>query len=1322
MKRNTLLAALTVAAALAAPLAAQAQTSVSEDFTQPNTQQGWWFFNGACLTASNTAGTEPNTGSNGHIPGCVNIQPTYYNENLVGGQQLTNTTPDNAGQGALRFTNGSPGGFSQNGGIVSTQPFPTGQGVSITFKTVTYLGNSLNGHNFGYSDGADGISFFLMDASQLNTATITGVASGNGNGLGSFGGSLGYSCSNANNPYNGLIGGYIGLGIDEFGNFLNGTTITLAETGTTASGDNTATGGGFRPGRIGMRGAGNVAWSTLNGAYGTNPGSNTLPYYPSSLLTSCQISGTNYNPNTGTCQSCGNGTYSGAGNGSCVDICAGGTTYNGGTGQCQSCTNSGTYNNGGNGSCTPESCATAYGAGWAASGGVCKKGGSTKALPTSALSQAGSTTANPSTSPVDARLAVKATCANATLYNYGTPTNPGNAGPTLLTNTANTGSSTATPAIAPILDYAALPGGFVELPTSTLIANEGATTRAQATPIFYQLKISQNGLLSLSYALCPPSSPTGCGAYQQVIKSTNITTANGPLPTNFLFGFAGSTGGGTNIHEILCFKADPATSAAGSAGASEKQSAKLENGIQAYFAYYNPSNGWTGRVTASSLGFDSFGNIIIAGIPNWDASCVLTGGTCSTTGQTGIVPQTPATRTILSWNGSTGIPFAYTSLSTTQQAAITNGDVTTAQCNSTSAYTAADRVNYLAGDRSCEVNTSQVGLFRRRSSVLGDVMDSSPTWVGAPDAPYAAVWRDRINPTDSLSENQASATNTYPAFAGNNQTRTQVVYVGANDGMLHGFRSGFYNLANPVCTGSAPPPTCFTNNDGVEQIAYMPGQVVNTIHSSTANVDYSNSQYGHNYFVDATPYAGDLYFNGQWHTWLVGGLGPGGQAIYALDITNPGTTSTSGSTPGSGANAFVSGGQPNPAVVLGEWNNTSIICVANGSCGNNLGNTYGTPQIRRLHDGNWGIIFGNGFGSASGDAGIYVGVVNPGSGSLTFYYLSTNTGGSNNGIAFVTPVDLDGDHITDYVYAGDLNGNIWRFDLTSANETTWSSTAPFKLFTSQAGQPITTALSVASGAAAPGMQQQLMVIFGTGQRTPQTNTSGAIFASAQQTLYGVWDWNMTAWNSLSTNALYLTLAPTTMGTLGQSNLNGQVASLGSSGDVEIATNATICWYGGTFCAANNTSFGWYMNLPGTNEQIIYNPELVDQAITVNSVVPANNSPTSCSNNNDTGFTYVMNAMTGGAFNEVFLPPTQANNPLVNSTAAYTDTKAIAMQTNATGSSFVTTNGSGISFLVYETNQVQSGNGANGNILQGGTLGLNLPPNTTGHRLSWVELR
>ena len=88
---------------------------------------------------------------------------------LVGG--YNGTFPDPApvaGNGALRFTNGYPYGYNENGGIVSTAPFPTGQGVSITFKTVTYLGNS----GGGGGDGADGISFFLMDASKLDTSII----------------------------------------------------------------------------------------------------------------------------------------------------------------------------------------------------------------------------------------------------------------------------------------------------------------------------------------------------------------------------------------------------------------------------------------------------------------------------------------------------------------------------------------------------------------------------------------------------------------------------------------------------------------------------------------------------------------------------------------------------------------------------------------------------------------------------------------------------------------------------------------------------------------------------------------------------------------------------------------------------------------------------------------------------------------------------------------------------------------------------------------------------------------------------------------------
>ena len=1177
INRNSVIAVLATVLGAAAPCAVRAQVSVSEDFTQTTTTNPWYFFNGACLTASKARGVEPTVGTNGQIPGCTSIASSYYNKStgevLTGGANGAGKFPDPSGSGALRFTNGYPYGYSENGGVIYSNPFPTGAGVSITFRTVTYLGNS--GGQGG--DGADGISFYLMDASKLNTSTITGTSSGDGNGLGAWGGSLGYTCSNANPPYNGLIGGYLGLGIDEYGNFLNGKQWMPGYTGPNpATGDNTQLGYGYRPNRIGLRGAGNIAWNWLNANYPT--------YYPLTLSTAAQ------------------------------------------------------------------------------------------------------------------NAAVEATCAAGAVVDA----TKGNA---LVTTASTTGTGTG-PAY-PLADYAPIPKAYVELPPSTQIANESAATRSAATPISYQLKITQNGLLSLAYSICPPA---GCGAYISVIKAQDITAANGALPANFLFGFAGSTGGSTNIHEILCFNADPDTTASSSAGAGEKQSAKLETGIQAYFAYYNPEPGWTGRVTASSLGFDSFGNVVIAPTPNWDASCYLTGGNCLTTGVTGMSGQGATNRSILTWNGSRGIPFEYGNLAAAQQATIDAGDVTTASCNSTTGYSSADRVNYLRGDQSCEISTAGVGEFRRRTDLLADIVDSSPIWVGAPSAPYSAVWNDRLNSSDPLPENQSASTS-YASYSTAQQKRQQVVYVGANDGLLHGFRSGTFNASASTAAGSCasnPAPGCFTNNDGKELLAYIPGAVVQTIHSSTnANIDFSNPRYGHTFYVDATPGAGDLYYNGAWHAWLVGGLGAGGSAIYALDVTNPGNFSESNAA----------------SLVLGEWTPSTIKCVNVTNCGNNLGNTYGTPQIRRLHDGKWAFIFGNGFGSASGDAGIFVGVIDPSSAAPTFYYLSTSTGSSTspNGIAFTTPADLDGDHMTDYVYAGDLQGNVWRFDLTSSSESYWAVT-PGPLFKTATGQPITTALVVASGAPTPGMQQQLMILFGTGQKNPISIASAATYATATQSLYGVWDWNLKGWNSMS-SAQYaaMTLASTGLsgfGTLSQANLQAQTVTInGSTQNRDIATNATICWASQSACTGGAAQFGWYLNLPGNLEQIIFNPQLVAQALTVNSVVPAVNSSTSCALQGDTGFTYVLSAMTGGAFNEAFLPPSEAAAGL-STNPAYADTQAIGIQTNATGSSFITTNQAGTEFLVFETNHVASGS-AN---LQGGALGLNLPPNTVGRRLSWIEHR
>jgi type IV pilus assembly protein PilY1 len=1271
---------VTALAALSLPLLVEAQTNVSEDFTGATTTNSWYFFNGACLTASTNTGAEPTDSSAGQVPGCTTIVSSYYDNAvrsqpgpLIGG--YNGTFPDPVGNGALRFTNGHPYGNSENGAIIFATPFPTGQGVAITFKTVTYLGDSGGAAN----DGADGMSFYLMDASQLNTALITSTSSTAGNGLGAWGGSLAYTCSNANVPYNGLIGGYIGLGIDEYGNFLNGTTNTLAESGTTASGDNTASGGGYMPGRIGVRGAGNIAWATLNEAYGgtTNPGS-SKPYYPNSLNTSCHVNG---------------GTYS-------AGLCSGNAT--------------------------------------------------------------------------DAMVAVQKTCANGNLYNYNSlavspySNSPTAVGTTSLTNTVNTGSATnkgnqtvALFPVAPILDYTALPGGYTVLPWATFtasisgtvmnvsavsygalavgqpvsgagvpagtvissfgtgtggtgkynlnnsvtigseamtmgtqIASESATTRPLANTIFYQLKVSEDGLLSLSYSI-------NGGIYQQVIKQQNITTANGPLPADFLFGFAGSSGGSSNIHEILCFKAQPNTSAASSAGASEKQSAKLETGSQVYFAYYDPNNGWTGDVTASGLGYNTYGNVVVAATPNWDASCNLTGvasgATCSSTGAAGpitaqnyVTGGTPNGRVVLSWNGTSGVPFEWGNLTGAQQAVIDAGDATPLN---------ATRVNYLRGQRSNEVSTSGVGLYRRRDSVLADIVDASPIWVGPPNLSYPATWGDRLNPSATPAENGSSA-QTYPLYTSTEQTRLNVVYAGADDGMVHGFRSGSYDVNNNFVS---------TDNDGMEVLAYVPGAVVQTIHSTTASVDYANTQYGHNFFVDATPGTGDLFFQNQWHSWLVGGLGPGGSAVYALDVTTPTATNFTE------ANAA--------SVVVGEWTPSTLTCANVSNCGNNLGNTYGTPVIRRLHDGKWGVIFGNGYGSTSGDAGIFVMTVDPNTAAKTFYYFSTSTGSASspNGIAYASAADLDGDHITDYVYAGDLQGNLWRFDLTAASESSWGVTTPGPLFKTPTGQPITTAIAGAVGAPAAGMQQQLMLMFGTGQKTPLTASSPATYTTGTQSFYGVWDWNMSSWNAKS-SATYASLAPGTVGTITHANLVQQTITVNATTlNRDITTNATPCWSGQSGCTGSSAQYGWYINFPGTQEQVIYSPELIAPAVTVNSILPAPNNPTSCTTVSDEGFTYVLNAMTGGAYPYAFYPSSISGqlgaNPNQTLQAQLNDQYAAGIQTNATGTSVVVTGSNGNTTLVYQNNQSCGTSGTCQNVST-----LNVPSNVSGRRVSWIERR
>jgi type IV pilus assembly protein PilY1 len=480
----------------------------------------------------------------------------------------------------------------------------------------------------------------------------------------------------------------------------------------------------------------------------------------------------------------------------------------------------------------------------------------------------------------------------------------------------------------------------------------------------------------------------------------------------------------------------------------------------------------------------------------------------------------------------------------------------------------------------------------------------------------------------------------------------------------------------------------------------MPGSVLQSIHNGTdSTLDFASPQYTRAYSVDATPSSGDLLYNNAWHTWLVGGLGEGGNAIYALDITD--------STNFSETNAS--------SLVIGEWSAATISCVNASGCGVNLGKTYGTPAIRRFHNGTWGFVFGNGIDSANGHAGVFVGLVNATSGAVSFYWLDTGSGSSSskNGIAFVTPADLDGDHIVDYLYAGDVKGNVWRFNVRDPDPTKWAvskfangSATP--LFTTPNSQPIWTRLLVLSTPAKSG-SPRVMVIFGTGRETTQTVTSSTSYASGTQSLYGIWDWDMADWSSKSSTAYAYLSGPVSISS--SSNLTAQtildtVASSQSNGiqGYRTLSQNAVCWQGSTSCSSGNTKLGWKLDLPASGEQIIYSPIVANGAVLVNTTIPANNSLLSCQPNLPSGWLMAFTPSEGASFTKSFFGDSSNNFVTINGHVV----SGIGL--SGTGSpSSVTAQGK-----VFVVTQTSSGTPL--------AAPINPPSGGTGGRVTWTELR
>ncbi|MDO9051624.1 MAG: PilC/PilY family type IV pilus protein [Methylotenera sp.] len=392
------------------------------------------------------------------------------------------------------------------------------------------------------------------------------------------------------------------------------------------------------------------------------------------------------------------------------------------------------------------------------------------------------------------------------------------------------------------------------------------------------------------------------------------------------------------------------------------------------FATSYKADTWTGNVVGNTVTFS--GDIPVETIA-WNASTKLDAQAADTGWDTA---RKIATSTCVAGSDGTqtcvGTPFRPANL------ILSNFSVNPAD--------QANAVNFLRGDAS-NTGSSGTASFRTRTSVLGDIVNSKVVAVGPPRAPY----------TEEFNAG-------YPAFKSANTARSTVAYVGANDGMLHAF--------NGVPAG------------GNELFAYVPNAVI----EGPTNTPYDNGigalakpAYDHKYFVDATPAIEDVKFaDNTWHSILIGGLGKGGKAYYALDVTNPAGIASEAGLAGK---------------VLWEFTHED------------MGYTYDTPLVVKTKKYGWTVILTSGYNNDDGKG--YFFLVNPQTGAL-LEKISTGEGSIANdaGLAHVNAFVADArDSLTDAAYAGDALGNVWRLDLSDAS----TIPAPTKIAAFGSNQPIT---------------------------------------------------------------------------------------------------------------------------------------------------------------------------------------------------------------------------------------------------------------------------
>lgn len=306
-------------------------------------------------------------------------------------------------------------------------------------------------------------------------------------------------------------------------------------------------------------------------------------------------------------------------------------------------------------------------------------------------------------------------------------------------------------------------------------------------------------------------------------------------------------------------------------------------------------------------------------------------------------------------------------------------------------------VNFIRGDRSGE--NASTGL-RVREHVLGDFINSTPVFV-----------RDAVEPGHASLPGIGDSYRDYAA--GVKARRTGVLYIGANDGMLHAFRDTRGSTAQSAA------------DDGTEVLAYVPRAVLPQL-PRLAQRTYGSTALYHQYFVDGPLSEADVHVKApgavtpSWRNYLFGTTGAGGRAVFALDVTDPAALG--------------------PASV--RWEVSSATEAE-------LGYVTAPVAYGRLPGGKWVALFGNGYGGSTGQA--YLFVVDVDSGQVQRLAVGTDTAGNGLG-GVVVRKSANGE--IEALYAGDLKGNLWRLDpAASADALFVVGNGGKALFTAATGQP-----------------------------------------------------------------------------------------------------------------------------------------------------------------------------------------------------------------------------------------------------------------------------